>query len=372
MCSDLEEQAFDRRHFVNQPFADSDVATNVVSKLIADALAPEERNVKAALRHIGIVVRADDFDSILQQVRQQLDGYGPLEQFFRSDVTDVLVMPDQSVWIDDATGLHQTDVWLQSDHHTRQIAVRLAHLAHRRLDDAHPWVDAQLPDGKRLHAILAPTSTGGAALSLRIPLASPRPLAELLQGSHNSVLITRRVHEIIETNQSFVVSGATGSGKTTLLRSMLMHASATQRIITIEDIAELNLNRPNIISLQGRIANAEGAGHISLQDLVRQSLRMRPDRIVVGELRGTEALDWLLAVSSGHQGCATTVHAHSASDVVGRLELLCGLSGIDLGVARHIIANSIDVLIHCQRVNGQRVISEIQERRDIHRLLKIA
>jgi pilus assembly protein CpaF len=211
---------------------------------------------------------------------------------------------------------------------------------------------------------------GGSAISIRVPLSTPRPLAELLKSSNNSPRLAGRIQEIVDAEQSFVISGATGSGKTTLLRSMLLAASKSQRIVTIEDIAELNLIHPNIIALQGRLPNVEGIGEITLRDLVRQSLRMRPDRIVVGELRGAEALDWLLAVSSGHRGCATTIHAHSANEVVGRLQLLCGLSGVDVGVARHILGNSIDVIIHCERVEGRRVISEVIDKSTIRKFLK--
>jgi len=348
----------------------ADVVTSVVSQLVTYATQPDELHVREILRESSIVVRDEDFGLILTQVKQQLTGYGPLEDLFKADVTDVLVMPDQTVWVDDSSGLHQTETKLLSESHTRQMAMRLAQLAHRRLDDAHPWVDAQLPDGNRLHAILAPTSVRGSAISIRVPLPKPHPLLELLQSSDNSSHIVQQVMRIVETNQSFVVSGATGSGKTTLLRSMLVAAPGSQRIVTIEDIAELNLNFPNFIALQARLANAEGVGEISLRDLVRQSLRMRPDRIVVGELRGAEAIDWLLAVSSGHRGCATTVHAHSAADVIRRLQLLCGLSGIDLGVARHIIGNSIDAVIHCERINGERIISEIIEKPAILEQLK--
>lgn len=347
----------------------TDVVTTVVAQLVTQAVQPDEQRVREILRESSIVVRDVDFIRILSEVRKQLNGYGLLEELFESDVTDVLVMPDQTVWVDDSSGLHQTALKVQSESHTRQMAMRLAQLAHRRLDDAHPWVDAQLPDGKRLHAILAPTAVGGSAISIRIPLPSPRPLADLLASSKNSAQFVERIHSIVDAQQSFVISGATGSGKTTLLRSMLLAASDSQRVITIEDIAELNLNHPNIIALQARLPNVEGTGEITLRDLVRQSLRMRPDRIVVGELRGAEAIDWLLAVSSGHRGCATTVHAHSATEVVGRLQLLCGLSGVDIGVAKRILENSIDVIIHCERVNGRRVVSEIIEKAAIGKLL---
>jgi pilus assembly protein CpaF len=343
----------------------NDVIEKVVHEIVERAIDLNATNIRDVLRREQIVVTDRQFDEIYVAVQQQLQGYGPLSPLFIRGVTDVLVMPDQSVWIDDSSGLHLTGVTVQSDSHARQLAVRLAQLAHRRLDDAHPWVDAQLPDGNRLHAILSPTSAMGTAISIRVPLSRPLPLEQLLEQQPNQTEMLCKLRQMLSRGDSFIVSGATGAGKTTLLRSLLIEAQVTQRIVTIEDVAEINIQRPNIISLQGRVANVEGAGHISLRDLVRQSLRMRPDRIVVGELRGPEALDWLLAVSSGHSGSATTVHAHSARDVFTRLELLCSLSGTNSDVTTSIMKSSIDAIVHCQRVNNLRQITEIWDREQV-------
>jgi pilus assembly protein CpaF len=349
-----------------------DVIQKVVDEIVESAIELNPDNVRGVLSKNHIVVTDRQFEEIYLNVQQQLQGYGPLSQLFVEGVTDVLVMPDRTVWVDDASGLHPTEINLQSERFVRQLAVRLAQLAHRRLDDAQPWVDAQLPDGNRLHVILSPTSSRGSAISIRVPLSRPKPLQQLLENQPNKDEVLMKLLRMLSRGDSFIVSGATGSGKTTLLRSLLVEASSTERIVTIEDVTEINVRQSNIISLQGRIANVEGAGHISMRDLVRQSLRMRPDRIVVGELRGAEALDWLLAVSSGHRGSATTVHAQSARDVFTRLELLCSLSGTNAQVVTSIMKSSIDAIVHCARIGSQRQVTEIWDREQVLKHLKVS
>ena len=228
--------------------------------------------------------------------------------------------------------------------------------AGRRLDESQPFVDALLADGVRLHAVLPPISGDCPAISLRIPRPTRGGLDHWIQTA--SSVHREQLLELIAVNATVVVSGATGSGKTTLLRALVQQASA-RRVVILEDTSELQVVAPHVVALESRLANAEGRGAISLRQLVRQSLRMRPDSIVIGEVRGDEVVDWLLAITSGHRGSATTVHAHSSVQALERLELLASLAGVSAEFARILIRQSVDAIIHCERTVSSRRISDI-------------
>ena len=322
---------------------------------VAAALAapPDGR---AAPRVLGARGVLDSTDT----VHAHLAGAGPLQPLVdEPGVTDVLVNGPGSVWVDRGEGLRQVGLHLGCEGDVRALAVRLAALAGRRLDDASPCVDARLPDGVRLHAVLPPVSPRGTLISLRVPRRRAFTLEQLadvgaVPGSWVPVmraLVLRRL--------SFLVSGGTGSGKTTVLSSLLGLAAPGERLVLVEDSGELEPAHPHVVRLESRHGNVEGAGTISLEVLVRQALRMRPDRIVVGECRGAEVRELLAALNTGHEGGCGTVHANAARDVPARLEALGALAGLDRAALASQAGSALEAVVHLTRAAGRRRISEL-------------
>lgn len=238
------------------------------------------------------------------------------------DVTDVLVNGTDGVWVDRGEGLERTGCDVGDAAAVRRLAVRLATMAGRRLDETTPFVDGLLPGGVRLHAVLPPLVQHAAHISLRVP-RDQTPTLEQLQGASMFGQFGAQVLQaLIAARVAFVVTGGTGSGKTTLLAALLSRVPAHERIVVVEDVRELRIDHPHVVALQGRTPNVEGAGAVALETLVRQSLRMRPDRLVVGEVRGAEVRELLTALNTGHEGGCGTVHANAASDVPARFEAL--------------------------------------------------
>jgi pilus assembly protein CpaF len=269
------------------------------------------------------------------------------------EVTDVLVNGVQ-VWVDRGAGLVRAPLTLGSGDDVRRLAQRLATAAGRRLDDSCPYVDARLADGSRMHAVLPPIATNGPYLSLRTFRLRHQPLAELVPA-HLAELLRAMVHARL----SLLISGGTGSGKTTLLNALLSVAPARERIVTVEDAAELCPAHPHVVGLQTRASNVEGSGAVSLADLVRQALRMRPDRLVVGEVRGAEVVDLLNALNTGHEGGATTLHANTAGEVPVRMETLGLLGHLPVEALRAQLAAAIQVVLHLRRSAAGRELTEI-------------
>lgn len=335
------------------------LAARVGAQLVAAARAPDHAAVREQLLSMQVVANEAVVNSVLAAVERELLGYGPLAPYLRPGVTDVLVNSPDSVWLDDGGGLRRLEVGFADEAAVRQLAVRLSAQAGRRLDDASPMVDAVMADGVRLHACLPPVSVGSTCISLRLPLAAPLPLTAWAGTAISSAGLA----ELLAARATLVISGATGSGKTTLLRSLLAALPAVERVVALEDVAELALPAANLVTLQGRGPNAEGAGTITLRDLVRQSLRMRPDRVVIGEVRGPEVLDWLLAASSGHPGSLTTVHAESGAAGRQRLRLLAQLAGLPAGLADELIGDAVDFILHCARTSRGREVVAVERLR---------
>ncbi|NUS73423.1 MAG: TadA family conjugal transfer-associated ATPase [Corynebacteriales bacterium] len=286
-------------------------------------------------------------------------GLGPLAPLLNdSGITDVVVNAGRA-WVDRGNGLERTDVGFADDVTLRQLAQRLANACGRRLDDAQPWVDARLPDGTRLHAVLPPLATDGVALSLRTFRRRVFTLQELHQLGTIEQPALAILRAIIAARLSYVVTGGTGSGKTTLLSSLLSATPPNERIIAVEDVTELRPAHPHVVSLQARAANSEGSGAVTLRELVRQALRMRPDRIVVGECRGAEITELLSALNTGHDGSAGTVHANSPADVPARLEALAAVGGLSSTALRAQVAAGLQCVVHLARVSTGRIVSEI-------------
>lgn len=310
------------------------------------------------LRRQGRVLGAAATLDLTTRIRDHVDGLGALQELVAPGVTDLLVNDDGTVWVDDADGLHPTAHRLRPGQ-ARDLAVRLATVGGRRLDDAMPWADAHLPSGIRFHAVLPPLSPGGTILSLRLPAARHLGLQDLEQLGALGPDARATLLAIIIARVPFLVTGGTGTGKSTLLAAMLGQVPATERIVVVEDVLELSVGHPHVVHLQSRHANSEGAGTVDLTALVRQSLRMRPDRIVLGECRGGELRELLQALNTGHEGGCGTVHANAAADVPARLEALGALGGLDRAALASQVASALEVVVHLGRRRGVRTLEEI-------------
>lgn len=336
------------------------MAADIVDELRAAVVAGADSGVADVLR--GRVL-ADDptFGSLVQAVSREVQGLGPLAVWAAEPgVTDILVNGTREVWVDDASGLHRVDYVFPDEAAVRRLAVRLASSCGRRLDDSCPWVDARLANGMRLHAVLQPLARGGTTISLRIPASTPFSLQDLEARRMFDATMRRRLVRIVTSGEPVLLSGGTGTGKTTLLAALLAAVPAKERIVVAEDSAELQIAHPHVVYLEGRPPNVEGAGAVTLRDLVRQSLRMRPDRLIVGEVRGPEVLDLLNALNTGHSGGAATVHANSAADSLVRLELLALQAGMSREAARMAITTAFRYIVHIQRgPDGKRRLRQI-------------
>ncbi|MEV3903070.1 TadA family conjugal transfer-associated ATPase [Mycobacterium sp. NPDC050551] len=303
----------------------------------------------------------------LRLLQTELTGAGILEPLLCAEgTTDVLVTAPDAVWVDDGKGLRRSAVRFADDAAVRRLAQRLALAAGRRLDEAQPWVDGQLSGlgaGRftvRLHAVLPPIAAGGTCLSLRVLRPATQDLAALTETGAIAAPAAALLRDVIDARLAFLVSGGTGAGKTTLLAAMLGAVAAEERIVCVEDAAELAPHHPHLVNLVARCANVEGVGEVTLRDLVRQALRMRPDRIVVGEVRGAEVVDLLAALNTGHDGGAGTVHANNPAEVPARLEALGALGGLDRAALHSQLAAAVQVLLHVGRDrSGTRRLTEI-------------
>lgn len=269
-------------------------------------------------------------------------------------VTDVLVNAPGEVWVDRGDGLVRAPVDLGTEAAVRRLAQRLVGAAGRRLDDACPFADAVLPDGTRLHAVLAPVAVRGTALSLRVPRRARFTLADLVAAGTLPADGAPWLRALVEARLAILVSGGAGTGKTTLLTTLLGLVAPDERIVLVEDTRELDPEHPHVIRLEARPPNIEGAGAVTVRDLVRQALRMRPDRLVVGEVRGGEVIDLLAALNTGHRGGGGTVHANEAAAVPARLEALAAAAGMGRDALHAQLAAGIDAVVHLDRVDGVR------------------
>ncbi|MEN3307230.1 MAG: pilus assembly protein CpaF [Micromonosporaceae bacterium] len=301
----------------------------------------------------GRMVRLTDW------VRDDLPGAGPLTPLLAEpEVTDVLVNGCE-VWVDRGGGLTRAAVRMGSREDVRRLAQRLASACGRRLDEARPFVDARLSDGTRLHAVLPPVATDGPYLSLRTFRRRAFSLGDLVTAGTVSAQGAGLLAAIVAARLTYLVTGGTGSGKTTLLSTLLGLVPPGERLVLVEDAAELHPAHPHVVGLQARTSNVEGSGEVGLRDLVRQALRMRPDRLVVGECRGAEVVDLLAALNTGHEGGAGTLHANAAADVPARLEALGLLGGVPREALHAQIAAAVQVVVHLRRHPAGRTVEEV-------------
>jgi pilus assembly protein CpaF len=340
---------------------DPEVVDRVRARLADRPGELSPHRVAEALREAGRPVGDATVLAVYESLCRDVLGAGPLEPLLRlPGVTDVLVNGPDQVFVDRGEGLEATAVRFANDAAVRRLAQRLAALAGRRLDDAAPFADLRLPDGSRFHAVLAPVSRPGTAISLRVPSARAFTLDELVAAGTLTSHGVQLLRALVAARVAFLVSGGTGTGKTTLLAALLSLADPAERLVLVEDASELRPDHPHVVALEGRPPNVEGAGAIELRTLVRQALRMRPDRLVVGEVRGPEVVDLLAALNTGHEGGCGTVHANSAADVPARLEALALAAGLDRAATHSQLASGVTAVVHLHRDrDGTRRVAEI-------------
>jgi pilus assembly protein CpaF len=335
------------------------------------AMAEEQLRTEVRRRAESLCRRRSDLlslgerERLVQEVLDETFGMGPLEPLMPDpEVSDILINGPKSVYIERRGRLEKTSIAFHDYNHLLQIVQRIVSWVGRRVDETNPMVDARLPDGSRLNAIIYPLALEGPLVSIRRFGARPLLVDDLLANQSITPEIIEFLEACIEARINIIISGGTGSGKTTLLNALSKYIPADERVATIEDAAELQLQQPHVVRMETRAANLEGHGEVTTRELVRNALRMRPDRIIVGECRGAEALDMLQAMNTGHEGSLTTIHANSPRDALSRLEVMVGMAGFDLPVwvIRRQVASAINVVVQVARlVGGPRKIVRVSE-----------
>lgn len=339
----------------------SDVLGAVREELARAGAEVNPQQVARALRQHGRPVGDVEVLAVHDALRRDVLGAGPLDELLAlPGVTDVLVNGADQVWIERGDGLELSAVRFDDEDAVRRLAQRLAALGGRRLDDASPYVDLRLADGTRFHAVLSPIARPGTLISLRVPPQRSFDLEAIRATGAMSADGAALLRRIVEARLAFLISGGTGTGKTTLLGALLGLVDPGDRLVVVEDASELRPQHPHVIALEARPANLEGAGEVTLRTLIRQALRMRPDRLVVGEVRGAEVVDLLAAMNTGHEGGCGTVHANSAADVPARIESLAMAAGLSREAAASQLRSAVDLVVHVDRANaGRRQLREI-------------
>jgi pilus assembly protein CpaF len=339
----------------------AELLDGVRERLARDGASLTPQLVAQALRDQGRPVGDATVLAVHDALHRDVVGAGPLEPLLRLDgVTDVLVNGAEQVWIDRGGGLELTGISFHDDAAVRRLAQRLAAGAGRRLDDASPHVDLRLADGTRFHAVLAPLARPGTIVSLRVPRQRVFTMDGLVAAGAVSVEGAALLESVVRQRLAVLVSGGTGSGKTTLLNALLSLVGEEERLVLVEDASELRPEHRHVVALEARPPNIEGAGEVTLRTLVRQALRMRPDRLVVGEVRGAEVVDMLAAMNTGHEGGCATIHANSAADVPSRVEALALAAGLTREAVHSQLASAVDVVVHLARDrDGVRQVQEI-------------
>jgi len=323
------------------------------------------RAVTEELTLEGTPLTREERRELVRQLTDDILGYGPLEPLLRDDsVTEVMVNGHDRVFVERSGKLERTVIRFVNEAHLMRIIDKIVSQIGRRIDESSPMVDARLPDGSRVNAIIPPLALSGATLTIRKFSRDPYTMNDLISFGSVSAKAAQFLSACVKGKLNMLISGGTGTGKTTLLNALSSFVPNDERIVTIEDAAELQLQQEHVITLESRPANIEGKGEIKIRELVRNSLRMRPDRIIVGEVRGAETLDMLQAMNTGHEGSLTTIHANSPRDALSRLETLVMTGGVELPhrAIREQIASAFDLLVQITRlVDGSRRVTAISE-----------
>jgi pilus assembly protein CpaF len=335
------------------------------------ALSPERvhgevsRLAEGLLQAENLPLSTTERDRLVGEVHHELFGLGPLEPLLADPmISDILVNSYSSIYIERRGKLEKTNISFKDDEHLRRVIERIVSTVGRRIDEAQPMVDARLPDGSRVNAIIPPLALDGPVLSIRRFGVDPLRMPALIENGALTKEIAILFEMCVRARLNIIISGGTGAGKTTLLNAMSAFIPVDERIVTIEDSAELQMQQPHVVRLETRPPNIEGRGEVTQRDLVRNSLRMRPDRIVIGEVRGGEAIDMLQAMNTGHDGSLTTIHANTTRDALGRLETMVQMTGMRLSdrAMRQQIASAVNLVIQVARLtDGTRRIVSISE-----------
>lgn len=311
------------------------------------------------------LLQTNDKKKIIEELTADICGFGPLEQLLADEsISEIMVNGPQRIYVERAGKIELSNVSFRDEAHTLNVIDRIVSPLGRHIDEANPMVDARLPDGSRVNAIISPLSLVGPVITIRKFSKKPLEITDLVSFNSMNHKMAMFLQSCVEGKLNIIVSGGTGSGKTTLLNVLSGFIPSNERIVTIEDAAELQLKQQHVITLESRPANIEGKGQVSIRDLVRNALRMRPDRIVVGEVRGGETLDMLQAMNTGHDGSLTTAHANTSRDLLSRLETMVMMSGMELPLRaiREQVSSAIDVVVQQSRLrDGTRKITEICE-----------
>lgn len=344
----------------------SSLDLSVLGSLTEDELRVEVRRAaEDQCRRSPELLSLGERERLVAEILDETFGLGPLESLMHDpEVTDILVNGAETVYVERNGRLEQSDVKFNNDQHLLQIIQRIAGRVGRRVDETSPMVDARLIDGSRVNAIIPPLALNGPTMSIRRFGIHPLRITDLLARKSINPEMVQFLSACIKGRINLIISGGTGSGKTTLLNALSSFIPTNERIATIEDAAELQLQQPHVVRLETRPANVEGSGLVTTRDLTRNALRMRPDRIIVGECRGAEALDMLQAMNTGHEGSLTTIHANDCRDALSRLEMMVGMAGFEIPIwtIRRQIASAIQVVVQMARLmGGQRRIVRISE-----------
>ena len=332
-----------------------------------DPIALRDRVVGDIRTQLGVEsgISRDDRERLVAEISDDILGHGPLERLLADDsVTEVMVNGPFDIWVERQGRLYQTTVRFNDDSHLRRIINKMVAQVGRRIDESSPMVDARLPDGSRVNAVIPPLSLSGPIVTIRKFANKRLDLQEMIRLQTLSDTTVDFLQRCIAAQLNVLISGGTGSGKTTLLNALSAAIPDSERIVTIEDAAELQLKQAHVLRLEGRPKNIEGQGEVTIRDLVRNALRMRPDRIIVGEVRGAEALDMLQAMNTGHDGSITTVHANAPRDALARVETMVLMAGYDLPLRaiRQQIASALDLIVHLERLeDGSRRVTAVTE-----------
>jgi pilus assembly protein CpaF len=350
----VHRRLIERLNLSNLERVGRDQVVEAIRKVVHDLISQEM-----------IALNFEERETLVVQVLDEIFGLGPLEPLMQdSDISDILVNTYKNIFIERHGRLEKTDVRFQDDKHLLQVIDRIVSAVGRRIDDSQPMVDARLPDGSRVNAIIKPLALDGPHLSIRKFRRDALAAEDLLRYDSASEQMIELLNGVIKARLNILISGGTGAGKTTLLNIMSSFIPPTERIVTIEDSAELQLRQPHVVRLETRPANIEGTGEVAQRMLLVNALRMRPDRIIMGECRGPEAVDMLQAMNTGHDGSLTTLHANTARDALSRLETMIAMASLDLPekAMRQQIANAIQVVIQVSRLgDGTRKVTNISE-----------
>lgn len=320
---------------------------------------------REVLKELGVVVNGQEFEHLVNALIDEVTGLGPLEPLLKDpSITDILVNTHEQCFVERGGKLQLTDVQFKDERHLLRIIDKIVSAVGRRVDESQPWVDARLKDGSRVNALVPPCAVDGPLLSIRKFSKTPIGIDRLLEFDAFSEDMALFLQAVVGTRLNVLVSGGTGSGKTTTLNALSSFIDNNERIVTIEDTAELQLQQVHVGRMESRPPNIEGKGEIGQRDLLKNALRMRPDRIIVGEVRGGEVLDMLQAMNTGHDGSMTTIHANSPRDSVGRIENMVSMAGVDLPIkaVRGQISSAVNVIVQVMRLSdGSRRMTSIQE-----------